>query len=94
MMKTMKILMLVISTLLIFIACSPSTPQDQMKEIDKLMSEEFPTTVEEKEKVALFTAAGKSLLEEGKTEDASEAFDNAIKTLTMAQDAYIFNKAD
>ncbi len=94
-MKNMiKVVILLISVLMIFVACSASSPQDQMKEIDKLMSADFPTTVEEKAEVAAFTAKGKIHLEAGETKEASEAFAKAIKTLEMAQDSYIFNKAD
>ena len=92
--KAMHVLILLVSVLLIFLACSPGSPQDQMKEIDELLNEDFPVTAEEKKEVDAFTAKGKSLLEEGKTAEASEAFAGAIKILNMAQDAYIFNKAD
>lgn len=92
--KAIQVLALIVSVLLIFLACSPSSPQDQMKEIDKLLNEDFPVTAEEKEEVDAFSARGKSLLEEGKTAEASEAFAGAIKILEMAQDAHIFNKAD
>jgi outer membrane biogenesis lipoprotein LolB len=92
--KAMHVLILFVSVLLIFMACSSSSPQDQMKEIEKLLNEDFPVTEEQKEEVDAFTARGKSLLEEGKAAEASEAFAGAIKILEMAQDAHIFNKAD
>lgn len=92
--KTIQVLALIVSVLMIFLACSPGTPQDQMKEIDELLNEDFTLTEEEQKEVDAFTAKGKSLLEEGKTVEAGEAFTGAIKILKMAQDSYIFNKAD
>ena len=92
--RVTQVIVLMMSLSLIFIACSPGTPQDQLKEIDELLNEDFPVTAEEKGEVDAFTATGKSLLEEGKTTEAGEAFAKAIKVLKMAQDAYIFNKAD
>ncbi len=65
-----------------------------MKEIDKLMSANFPVSVEEKAEIDTITAAGKTLLEEGKTEEASKELEKAIKILKMAEDSDIFNKAD
>ncbi len=94
-MKNMiKVVILLISVLMIFVACSPSSPQDQIKEIDKLMSAEFTLTAEEQGEVDQFTVAGKRFLKEGEAEKASEEFAKALKVLTMAEDAYIFNKAD
>jgi hypothetical protein len=92
--KVIQVLMLVVSLLFILMACSSSSPQDQVKEIDELLNKDFPITVEEKENIEKFTAKGNGLLKEGKTPEASEAFAEAIKILKMAQDADIFNKAD
>lgn len=79
---------------MILVACSPSTPQDQMKEIDELLTAGFPVAPEQTEATDKFIAQGKSLLKEGKTEEAGKAFGEAIDILKMAQDADIFNKAD
>ncbi len=79
---------------MILVACSASTPQDQMKEIDELLTADFPISPEQTEGINKFIAQGKSLLKEGKTPEAGKAFDEALKILKMAQDADIFNKAD
>ena len=92
--KIIQVLILAVSVLLILIACSASSPQDQMTEINELISEGFPISVEQQEQIDTYTATGKSLLEEGKTTEAGEAFASAIKILKLAQDANIFNKAD
>jgi flagellin-specific chaperone FliS len=46
------------------------------------------------ENINRFVDEGKSLMEQGKDQDASEAFAKAIDILNMALDADIFNKAD
>ena len=79
----------------ILLGCSgSSSPQDQLNEIDTLMNKGFPLTSEQKESVTALVTEGKTLLEQGKEKESSEAFAKAIKVLNLAQDAYIFNKAD
>jgi hypothetical protein len=79
---------------MIMLGCSSSTPQDQLIKIDSLMKEDFTLTSEEQESVTTFVTEGKLLLEQGKDKESSEALAKAIKVLKLAQDAYIFNKAD
>ena len=76
------------------IGCSGSSPQDQLKEIAELQQKGFPIAPEQVESIDRHTAEGKQLMAEGKTKEASEAFAKAIDVLKLAQDAYIFNKAD
>jgi len=79
----------------ILLGCSGgSSPQDQLNEIDTLMKKGFPLTSEQKESVTALVTEGKVLLEQGKKKESSDAFEKAIEVLNMAQDAYIFNKAD
>jgi hypothetical protein len=76
------------------VSCSSSDPQSQLGEIDDLLKKGFPMTTEQTADVNKFVAEGKSLMEQGKDREASESFSKAINVLNMAQDAYIFNKAD
>ncbi len=92
--KYIKVFVLAVSVLMILVACSPGTPQDQMKEIDELLTAGFPIAPEQTESIDKFIAQGKSSLKDGKTEEAGKAFGEAIDILKMAQDADIFNKAD
>ena len=92
--RYLNVLVLAVSALMILVACSASTPQDQMKEIDELLTAGFPISPEQMEGIDEFIEQGKSLLNEGKTEEAGKAFNEAITILKMAQDADIFNKAD
>ena len=90
-----KIMQLIIAAMFVFIvSCSSSDPQSQLKDIDKLMNSEFTLTAEETETVNSFVTEGKTYIEQGKKIEASEALAKAIKVLKMAEDAYIFNKAD
>lgn len=90
-----KIMQLFIAAMFVFIiSCSSSDPQTQLKEIDELMNKEFTLTSEETVTVNSFVAEGKKYLEQGKQKEASETLAKAIKVLQMAEDAYIFNKAD
>ena len=90
-----KIMQLIIAAMFVFIvSCSSSDPQSQLKDIDKLMNSEFTLTAEETETVNSFVTEGKKHIEQGKQKEASEALAKAIKVLKMAEDAYIFNKAD
>jgi len=82
-------------TWVIMLSCSgPATPKDQLAEINELMGKGYPLTTEQKASVTSLIAEGKSLLEQGKQKESSEAFAKAIKVLELARDAYIFNKAD
>jgi Tfp pilus assembly protein PilF len=94
--RTMKKLMqLIIAAMFVFIvSCSSSDPQTQLKEIDELMNKEFTLNQEETVTVNSFVAEGKKYIEQGKQKEASETLAKAIKVLSMAEDAYIFNKAD
>ncbi|KPK00066.1 MAG: hypothetical protein AMK71_08765 [Nitrospira bacterium SG8_35_4] len=85
---------LVAAVFVIMLACSSSSPQDQLHEIDDLMKKEFTLTTDQQESVTAFVTEGKSLLQQGKEKESSEAFAKAINVLKLAQDAYIFNKAD
>ncbi len=87
-------LLIVAAVLAALVSCSAGTPQDQLKEIDELLNKGFPMTAEQSESVTSSIAGGKQLLEEGKSEESKEAFAKALKVLNLAQDAYIFNKAD
>jgi len=78
----------------VMLACSGSTPQDQLNEIDELMKKGFPLTSDQKESVTSLVTEGKILLEQGKEKESSEALAKAIDVLNFAQDAYIYNKAD
>ena len=90
-----KIMQLIIAAMFVFIvSCSSSDPQSQLKDIDKLMNSEFTLTAEETETVNSFVTEGKTYIEQGKKIEASEVLAKAIKVLKMAEDAYIFNKAD
>ncbi len=90
-----KVMQLIIAAMFVFIvSCSSSDPQDQLKDIDKLMNSEFTLNDEETGIVNAHVAEGKKQLEQGKQKEASEALAKAIKVLSMAEDAYIFNKAD
>lgn len=92
--KAIQVFIITVSVLFTFTACSQSSPQDQLKEIDMLLNKGFPITAEQKEDIEKFSARGRSLLEEGKSEEAGKQFAEAIKILKLAQDADIFNKAD
>ena len=89
-----KIMQLIIAAMFVFIVSCSSDPQSQLKDIDKLMNSEFTLTAEETETVNSFITEGKKHIEQGKQKEASEALAKAIKVLKMAEDAYIFNKAD
>jgi hypothetical protein len=84
----------VIVMFMLIISCSSSDTQSQLKKIDELKSKGFPITSEQMENIDKHIAEGKSLIEEGKEKQASEALAKAIDILNMALDADIFNKAD
>ena len=77
-----------------FSCSSGSTPQSQVKEIDDLMSKNYPMTSEQTTNLDIYIEEGNRLLDQGKNKEASEAFAKAIDILHMARDAYIYNKAD
>ncbi len=80
---------------MIVVGCSSgSDPKSQLATIDDLQKKGFPMTAEQTESVNTFVAEGKSLIEQGKDKEASEALAKAIDILNMALDADIFNKAD
>jgi len=79
---------------MLIISCSSNDTQSQLKKIDELKSKGFPITSEQMENIDKHIAEGKSLIEEGKEKQASEALAKAIDILNMALDADIFNKAD
>lgn len=91
-----KVMQLFIAVMFVFIvSCSSgSDPKSQLIEIDELMNKEFTLTAGETKTVTAFVTAGKKYLEQGKQKEASEELAKAIKALKMAEDAYIFNKAD
>jgi len=78
----------------IMLGCSSSSPQDQLREIDTLMKKGFPLTSEQQESVTSLVTEGKILLDQGKEKESSEALAKALDVLHIAEDAYIFNKAD
>ncbi len=91
-----KLLYLFIAGIFVIsVSCSGgSDPQSQLNKIDKLKGKDFPITAEQMQSIDNFTAEGKSLLEQGKDKEASEALAKAIDILNLALDADIFNKAD
>jgi len=90
-----KVMQLIVAAMFVFIvSCSSSDPKDQLKSIDELMNKEFTLTAEETETVTSFVTEGKKHMAQGKNKEASESLAKAIKVLKMAEDAYIFNKAD
>ncbi|UCD35569.1 MAG: hypothetical protein JSU90_01690 [Nitrospiraceae bacterium] len=81
--------------LILMMGCSGSNdPQSQLSVINEKLSKKFPMTAEQAELVDTHVAEGKRLLEEGKTEESSQAFAQALEILERAEDVYIFNKAD
>ena len=90
-----KIMQLCIALLfMVVIGCSSADTGSQLKKIDELKNKGFPITTEQMDSINTSVAEGKSLIEQGKEKEASEALAKAIDILNMAQDAYIFNKAD
>jgi hypothetical protein len=85
----------IVAVFMIIVGCSTgSDPQIQLKKIDELKNKGFPISSEQMENINRFVDEGKSLMEQGKDQDASKAFAKAIDILNMALDADIFNKAD
>jgi hypothetical protein len=85
---------LLAAVFVIMLACSSSTPQDQLSEIDTLIKKGFPLNSEQKESVTSFVTEGKILLEQGREKESSELLAQALDVLHLAEDADIFNKAD
>ncbi|UCH80099.1 MAG: hypothetical protein JSW20_10150 [Nitrospiraceae bacterium] len=86
---------MMIATCTIIISCSSSADtQSQLKKIDELQNKGFPITSEQQENIDRHVAEGKSLIQEGKEKEASEALAKAIDILNRALDADIYNKAD
>ncbi len=75
-------------------ACSPSTPQEQLAAIDKLVAKNFPMTEQQRTEVEKHLVSGKGLLQDGKDAEASSAFGEALKILKLAQDADLYNKSE
>lgn len=91
-----KIRNLVAAALLtLILGCSGGNdPQSQLKKIDEMLDKKFPMTAEQSEQLNTHIAEGKRLLTEGKVEESSQAFAQALEILQRAEDVYIFNKAD
>jgi len=79
---------------MIAVSCSSGDTQSQLKKIDEMLNKGYGLTAEQTASVNTFVAQGKSLIEKGKQEEASEALDKALDILKIAEDSYIFNKAD
>jgi hypothetical protein len=75
-------------------ACSPSTPQDQLVAIDKLVAKHFPMTEQQRTDLDKYLADGKDLLRDGKEAEASTALSEALKILKIAEDADLYNKSE
>ena len=76
------------------VACSPSTPQDQLAAIDKLVAKNFPMTEQQRKDLDKYLVDGKSLLQDGKETEASTALGEALKILKLAEDADLYNKSE
>ena len=75
-------------------ACSPSTPQDQIAAIDKLVAKNLPMTEQQRTDFGKYLADGKNLLQDGKEAEASTALGEALKILKIAEDADLYNKSE
>ena len=75
-------------------ACSSVTPESQLSEISELLSKNFPMRQEQKRDITAFIDAGKKLMQEGKTAEASEKLAEALKILYLVRDTDLFNKSD
>ncbi len=72
----------------------PGTPEEQLVAIEEAMAEKLPFTTQQKIDLDAAIAGGRSALEGGKKEEATEAFDKALAILKKAEDAALYNKAD
>lgn len=93
----MKILMSAVSLLLVLAvaACGDSAePQAQLDAIKEKMAKNLPMSAEQKSEVERLMMQGSELLVANKTQEASAAFEQALKTLKAAEDADRFNKAE
>lgn len=70
------------------------SPQDQLAEIDRLMSKKISMTSEQAEAVRTSLEKGKQLLSSGNQKEASEAFSETLAILQRAMDADLLNKSD
>jgi hypothetical protein len=59
-----------------------------------MLAKGFPMTADQQSDVDSFIAEGKGLLEQGKQEEASAAFGEALAVLQAAADADAFNKSE
>jgi Tfp pilus assembly protein PilF len=75
-------------------ACGNATPESQLSEINELLSKQYEMTEEQQRDIAAFTDAGKKLMQEGKTAEASEKLAEALKILHQARDTHVLNKSE
>lgn len=89
----------ILSTVLLAIimsvsACGEKDPQSMAKQVDEILAKDYPMTEEQRVEISELTKQAKNLLDQGKTEDAAQAFDKTLDILKQVEDAAIFNKAD
>jgi len=75
-------------------ACSSGTPESQLNEINELLSKKYEMTQEQGRDITALTDAGKKLMQEGKTAEASEKLAEALKILYLIRDTDLLNKSD
>ena len=74
--------------------CGADDPQSQLQTIKEKLAKNIPMTQEQQQEVERLVSEGSKLLTENKPTEASKAFAGALKTLTAAEDADRFNKAE
>jgi Tfp pilus assembly protein PilF len=93
----MKISMSAVSLLLVLAvsACGDSSePQAQLDAIKEKLAKNLPMSPQQKSEVEQLMTQGSRLLAANKTQEASAAFEQALKMLKAAEDADRFNKAE
>ncbi len=93
-MTIMKSGLTVTLVLLSLAGCGDNSPESKLNDIDALLEKKFHMTEEQKSQVEKFVGEGKQLLENGKKEESSQAFTDALKILKLAEDAAMFNKSE
>lgn len=74
--------------------CGSDSPESQLNDINAMLAKNHPLTAEQKAALDQFMAQGQQLLQGGQGEQASQAFEQALKILKQAEDTAMFNKSE
>ncbi len=92
--KILSCLMLLLLVAAFGCSNAPSTPQDQLTEISKLLSKGYEMTANQRQAIDEQVARANELLASGNTEEASKILSEALVDLELIGETDRFNKSE